>query len=218
MHDFCRNDSAKYTQMVEMKENILSTATNRMQQVGIRSVSIDDLCHELGISKKTFYVHFQSKDDLVDAILLSHEKKMETSIQHLVERKTVVQCIVDWTKITQQTEKCSHQAPPLLYDLQKYYPQLYKTHRSRIRRAMKTFLMQFLRKGQDEKIFRKEIDVEVVALLFVNAHLMTVDQAQADKLTAAETRYLGKQTMDVLLRGVFTQEGLRTLEIAVHGI
>ena len=55
--------------MNEGKEQILKVAIERMQQVGIRSVSVDDICHELGMSKKTFYVYFPSKDDLVQAIL-----------------------------------------------------------------------------------------------------------------------------------------------------
>ena len=124
-----------------------------MQQVGIRSVSIDDLCKELGISKKTFYVYFPSKDDLVDAMLHAHEEKVTKDVQHLVANKSVVQLIVDWTKITKQTEKSNHQTPPVLYDLKKYYPNLFKIHIKRVRRVMQQFLVQFLQKGQTEGIF-----------------------------------------------------------------
>ena len=77
--------------MANLKEDILKAATPRMQQVGIRSVSVDDLCKELGISKKTFYVYFPSKDELVSEILHVHEQKMTREVQHLVADKTVVQ-------------------------------------------------------------------------------------------------------------------------------
>ena len=60
--------------MADIKGEILQRAILRMQQVGIRSVSVDDLCHEMGISKKTFYVYFPSKDDLVSEILQVHEQ------------------------------------------------------------------------------------------------------------------------------------------------
>ena len=43
-----------------LKERILETATTKMTVAGVRSVSIDDICRELGISKKTFYVYFES--------------------------------------------------------------------------------------------------------------------------------------------------------------
>ena len=201
--------------MTDMKENILRVATPRMQQVGIRSVSIEDLCKELGISKKTFYVYFPSKDDLVDAMLHAHEAKIAKDVQHLVANKTVVQLLVDWTKIARQTEKSSHQTPPILYDLKKYYPNNFQQHLKRVRRVMQEFMVQFLQKGQTEGIFRQEIDIEVAAMLMVKTHLMLAEYADNHELSPQEIRHIGKTSMDILLRGIFTPEGLLTLEKAV---
>lgn len=187
-----------------------------MQKVGIRSVSVDDLCHELGISKKTFYVHFPSKEDLVESMLRERESKLITDIQHFVEKKTVVQCIVAWTTIAKKTEKSQHEAPPMLYDMQKYYPNIHKNHRNRIRSFMREFLVQFLKKGQSEKIFREGIDVDVTAMLFVNTHAQMMEYAEANHLLPSEVRHLNKVHMDILLRGVFTPEGLQTLEKEVR--
>ena len=201
--------------MTDMKENILRVATPRMQQVGIRSVSIEDLCKELGISKKTFYVYFPSKDDLVDAMLHAHEAKIAKDVQHLVANKTVVQLLVDWTKIARQTEKSSHQTPPILYDLKKYYPNNFQQHLKRVRRVMQEFMVQFLQKGQTEGIFRQEIDIEVAAMLMVKTHLMLAEYADNHELSPQEIRHIGKTSMDILLRGIFTPDGLLTLEKAV---
>ena len=201
--------------MTDMKENILRVATPRMQQVGIRSVSIEDLCKELGISKKTFYVYFPSKDDLVDAMLHAHEAKITKDVQHLVANKTVVQLLVDWTKIARQTEKSSHQTPPILYDLKKYYPNNFQQHLKRVRRVMQEFMVQFLQKGQTEGIFRQEIDIEVAAMLMVKTHLMLAEYADNHELSPQEIRHIGKTSMDILLRGIFTPDGLLTLEKAV---
>ena len=202
--------------MNDVKESILRAARPRMQQVGIRSVSIDDLCKELGISKKTFYVYFPSKDELVSEILHVHEQKMIREVQHLVADKTVVQCIVDWTKIARQTEKSTHQTPPMLYDLKKYYPTMHQEHLQRMRKMMQQFLVQFLKKGQGEGIFREEIDIEVAAMMLVNTHLMLAERAERLKMKPQDVRHMGKTTMDILLRGMFTAEGLAVLEKEVH--
>ena len=202
--------------MNDVRENILQVAIKRMQQVGIRSVSVDDICHELGMSKKTFYVYFASKDDLVQAILHKHEQKMAREVQHLVADKTVLQCIVDWTKIARQTEKSTHQTPPMLYDLKKYYPTLHQEHLQRMRKMMQQFLVQFLKKGQGEGIFREEIDIEVAALLLVNTHLMLAERAERHKMKPQDVRHMGNTTIDILLRGMLTAEGLAVLEKEVH--
>lgn len=202
--------------MNDVRENILQVAIKRMQQVGIRSVSVDDICHELGMSKKTFYVYFASKDELVSEILHEHEQKMTREVQHLVADKTVVQCIVDWTKIARQTEKSTHQTLPMLYDLKKYYPTLHQEHLQRMRKMMQQFLVQFLKKGQGEGIFREEIDIEVAALLLVNTHLMLAERAERHKMKPQDVRHMGNTTIDILLRGMLTEEGLAVLEKEVH--
>ena len=52
----------------DQKCNIIKTAGNLFFRLGIRSVSIDDICRELGMSKKTFYVYFESKDALIEQL------------------------------------------------------------------------------------------------------------------------------------------------------
>lgn len=54
------------------KLHIIKTAGEMFFRLGIRSVSIDDICRELGMSKKTFYVYFPSKDELVAQLLHSN--------------------------------------------------------------------------------------------------------------------------------------------------
>ena len=201
--------------MNDVRENILQVAIERMQQVGIRSVSVDDICHELGMSKKTFYVYFASKDDLVEVLLQQHEQKMNRDVQHLVANKTVVQLLVDWAKIARQTEKSTHQTPPMLYDLKKYYPNQFQQHIKRINRVMQQELVRFLQKGQVEGIFRQEIDVEVAAMLMVNTHQIVAEYIDNNKLNTQDARHIGKTSMDIFLRGIFTSEGLTTLEKAV---
>ncbi len=201
--------------MNDVRENILQVAIERMQQVGIRSVSVDDICHELGMSKKTFYVYFASKDDLVEVLLQQHEQKMNRDVQHLVANKTVVQLLVDWAKIARQTEKSTHQTPPMLYDLKKYYPNQFQQHIKRINRVMQQELVRFLQKGQVEGIFRQEIDVEVAAMLMVNTHQIVAEYIDNNKLNTQDARHIGKTSMDIFLRGIFTPEGLTTLEKAV---
>jgi hypothetical protein len=77
---------------------------------------------------------------------------------------------------------------------------------------MENFLVRFLQKGIDEQIFRPEIDVELTAALFVDMQKSLMQRAEKLKKTKEELRREGKHNMDVLLRGIFTNEGFMTLE------
>ena len=121
--------------MSDVRENILQVAIERMQQVGIRSVSVDDICHELGMSKKTFYVYFPSKDDLVQAILHKHEQKVAHDLDSALSKRSITQVIVEWANIAKSTTKKDLKTPPMMYDLEKYYPQLFAAHKKVMRQT-----------------------------------------------------------------------------------
>ena len=54
-------------------------------RLGVRSVSIDDICHELGMSKKTFYVYFASKEELIDRMLQQNIDYIREKMEELVQ-------------------------------------------------------------------------------------------------------------------------------------
>ena len=208
MHVFCKI----LIQRMAIRDDIVVFATQQMEQLGIRSVSVDDICHQFGMSKKTFYVHFETKDVLLQTIIGKHEEKMAEELEYIVKKKTVLQAITSWHTIAQQAKKSSDQKPPLLHDLQKYYPELFKEHERSVRRTMVRFLVRFLQKGIDEQIFRAEIDVEMTASLFVDMQKALMLRAEKQQLTPAQIRAEGKHNMGILLRGIFTKEGFDLLD------
>src|SRR5206468_11671462 len=54
---------------IDMKERILQTADRLFYLDGIRAVGVDTIAAEIGISKRTLYNHFPSKDALITAYL-----------------------------------------------------------------------------------------------------------------------------------------------------
>ena len=84
----------------EIREKIIASAQQKMGEVGIRSVSIDDICHELGMSKKTFYVYFGTKDDLIQAILDYHYEEVRSGMQSFLDS-----CANMWDGIRRGAER-----------------------------------------------------------------------------------------------------------------
>ena len=197
--------------MNDIREEILQVAIERMQQVGIRSVSVDDICHELGMSKKTFYVYFAAKDDLVQAILHKHEQKVAYDLNNALSKRTITQVIVEWTKIAKSATKKDLKTPPMIYDLEKYYPQMFFAHKKVMRKTTEKILVQFLEKGVGEGIFRAEIDVDIVAMMFLDMQYRLLDLMTSGQMTKEEVLRIGHQRMDILMRGILSESGLLRL-------
>lgn len=56
------------------RDRILTAANKLFYAEGIRAVSLDNIAEKAGITKKTVYYHFKSKDDLVEAYLVSRDQ------------------------------------------------------------------------------------------------------------------------------------------------
>ena len=56
------------------KERITEKAHELFMRYGVRSVSMDDIAAQLGMSKKTLYQYYTDKEELVDAVLSSFWK------------------------------------------------------------------------------------------------------------------------------------------------
>ena len=201
----------KWCSMADIKEAILKVSITRMQQVGIRSVSIDDICHELGISKKTFYVYFPSKDELLIEILAMHQEKVSSELAQSLSRRTVDQSLIEWAKIAKHAEKQMIKTPPMIYDLEKYYPQLFKQHKAYMRASTEEILRHFLQKGINEGVFRQEIDVKIVAMVFLDIQYRLMEFMSKGEKPREEILRIGRQGMDILVRGILTEDGLLRL-------
>ena len=72
---------------VDQQIHIIKKAGELFFRLGIRSVSIDDICRELGMSKKTFYVYFASKDEMIEQMLQANLNNMADKMNGLLALK-----------------------------------------------------------------------------------------------------------------------------------
>src|SRR5256714_3851701 len=65
--------------MAAMEQRILDTTDRLFYGQGIRAVGVDTIAAEIGISKRTLYNYFPSKDDLIVAYLSRRNRPAEES-------------------------------------------------------------------------------------------------------------------------------------------
>ena len=110
---------------MEPKERILIKAEEQFLQFGIRSVSMDDIANNLGMSKKTLYQYYADKDELVDAVIEGHISGIETECMDC--RKNAKDAIHEiFLTMDHITEELSNMNPMLLYDLEKFHYRSYQ--------------------------------------------------------------------------------------------
>ncbi|MGI9550098.1 MAG: TetR/AcrR family transcriptional regulator, partial [Aurantibacter sp.] len=104
-----------------MKTKILEKATELFLNLGFKSVTMDDLAREMGISKKTIYSHFENKTHLVEACTLHLFNTISQGIDYICSLgKNPIEELYEIKKFAMLHLKDEKSSPQ--YQLQKYYP------------------------------------------------------------------------------------------------
>ena len=149
---------------MEIKDRILNHAQKLFTRNGIKSVSMDDIAADMAISKKTLYKWFENKDQIVQAAMTRHLEGTQLDCNTMIQGSTsaideLFQMLA-WVK-----QEFSNVHPSIFYDLQKFHPgtwQLWQVHKTEFILAQ---IMQNLRRGIAEGLFRADLDLEVIARL-----------------------------------------------------
>ncbi|WP_286747026.1 TetR/AcrR family transcriptional regulator [Roseivirga sp. UBA1976] len=191
---------------MEVRDKIVEKAGERMLMYGIRTVTMDDISRDLGISKKTIYQYFKDKKDLVNTITALHldieksrfestELRSENSVHELI---LISQCLRESIKDMRMN---------VLNDLQKFYPEAWKMFENFKRNTMLCSITRVIIKGQEEGYFRKEIDPHLISIMRMEqVHTFIINQNlyPKEKYTLAEVQM---QLFDHFVHGLFTPAG-----------
>jgi AcrR family transcriptional regulator len=190
--------------------NILKKVRVLYRKYGIRSVTMDDVSHELGISKKTLYQYVKDKDELVHKVVA-----LEIQDHHT---KMVVNCTDNLNAIEQLIEiaRCvalmlKDYSPATDYDLKKYYPDLYIRLREIRHDFMHKFISENLMKGKKEGIFRDDFNVVMITKLNVSIIDNMFDNENIPISEFLDPQFFYEYFM-YHIRGVANAKGLSILE------
>lgn len=195
----------------DQKCHIIKTAGEMFFRLGIRSVSIDDICRELGMSKKTFYVYFESKDALIEQLLQANidfvARKMANLLATEDFRKVVSEVVRQ--QRAKETQGDLRRVPQLVYDLKKYYPRQFEDFQRKAFEMQKNYIAQFLERGIANGLVRANLNIELTSVLFAKIYSDALRDFEIMEAHGHNVVQLSRVAMDVCIRGVLSEEGLK---------
>ena len=149
-----------------VRNRIIEIASEMFLKYGVRSVSIDEVCKQLSISKKTFYVYFKQKEDLVDAFITRYEEEKENELIRALGKGNAIDDLLAFMRFTKNFISLCRKSPALFFDLEKYYYGVMEKHyRMREEKVNKAFNAN-LKKGIEEGLYRSDLNTEMLCLFF----------------------------------------------------
>ena len=193
-----------------MKEKIINKSAELFLTLGFKSVTMDDIANELGISQKTIYHHFTNKTKLVEETTSQMFDKIcegidcicNTSPNPIEELYQIKMFVMTFLK----NEKTSPQ-----FQLKKYYPQLHNNLHLKQFQKMHVSVKNSMQKGVDTGLFRENIDVDFISRMYFNGMSGIKDQ-NIFPTNIFTMEYLMENYLEYHLRAICTNKGLQTLE------
>ena len=196
----------------DQKCNIIKKAGEMFFRLGIRSVSIDDICRELGISKKTFYVYFESKDELVAQLLHSNVLYIAGKMEELLQMKDFRKLVARFLRHQEAEKNDVRRVPQLVYDLKKYYPRQFADFQTECFRTQKEYIMRYLEQGLQEGLVRANLNIELTAVLMAKIHSDAIRDFEEIEGHGHNMHQLAHTAMDIFVRGELSEEGMKLYE------
>jgi len=157
------------------KELIIKSSKILFMRYGIKSISMDDIAKDLGISKKTIYNFVENKDTLVLSVLQSHSLEEKEMVQKI--KKVAHNAIEEMASIARYVlQHMREMKPTLMYDLKKYHLKswnyLTENHFSFIEET----IQKNIERGKEEGLYRAKINEVIHSKIYVSMARIMVDE------------------------------------------
>lgn len=197
-----------------MKEKILERATDMFLNYGFKSVTMDDIAHKMGISKKTIYSHFDNKTHLVTESTANLFCTISDGIDHICSLgQNPIEELYEIKKFAMLHLKDEKSSPQ--YQLQKYYPKIHESIRTKQYNLMQKCVVANVKKGVALGIYRQNLNVEFVSRIYFSGVVSIKDHNIFPKDDFPVTQLMDTY-LEYHLRGIVTPEGRSILNNIIN--
>ncbi len=192
-----------------MRENIIHKSTELFLNLGFKSVTMDDIAGEMGISKKTIYVHFPNKTKLVEAVTFNLFDTICVGIDDICDTAPnpieELYSIKMYVMLHLKNEKASPQ-----YQLKKYYPQIHSQLKIKQFEKMHKSVKDSLIQGVETGLFRNTIDTDFISRMYFTG-MTGIKDNMFFPPEAYQMEYLMESYLEYHLRAIVTENGMKIL-------
>jgi len=189
-----------------VRQRIVAAARRHFLAHGFRGVTMDDLAEELGMSKKTLYAHFASKNALLEAVILDKARSVEADLERIT-----ADCSTDFLAALHQLLACvlrhaEELRPPFVRDIRREAPEMFELVEERRRDLIQRYFGKLLAEGRRAGMIRKDISTRLITEILLGTVQAIMNPAKLPELGLTPRDGFSAITA-VVLEGVLTETG-----------
>lgn len=194
------------------RESILETSTRLFMSRGCKSLTMDEIAAECGVSKRTLYEQFNDKSTLLEACIISMNVRNGKKIDEITGgAKNVLEKLL--MIHSYQTDASMDIYGGFFKEVSKYFPDVYDRTIHKMRMEQIKYTEKMLLQGQKEGVFVDYIPYEISVMAVAITEMVNVIK-NAEVFVKAN---IGKKdvmmsSMIIYLRGFSTEMGRELID------
>lgn len=195
------------TRLSEVRDRIVETAERIFLRSGFNRVLMDDLARELGMSKKTLYSHFGSKEQLLRAVLVHRTGEIDRGLEAIVSAKESFPAKLGRFAGFVQS-KVAEVSPVFFEDIRRYAPECFRVVEEFRGRAIPRYFGRLLDEGIREGHVRPQVNRELLIRMLVLSIQGIIRPEAVEELRLRPGEALDR-ILAILFDGILTPRGRR---------
>ena len=157
---------------MEVKDRIQEKSAELFRRYGIKSITMDEIATQLGISKKTIYQYFADKEQLVDAVIDEDLRCTREDCELIAARaeNAVHENILLLDGLLEDLKDLN---PAILYDLQKFHPVVYQRFIDHKNTVIREMVEDNMKRGIKEGLFRPDMRIDILTKFRIESIYLT---------------------------------------------
>ncbi|MFD1550927.1 hypothetical protein DNU06_05010 [Putridiphycobacter roseus] len=196
--------------MNDKKADFLLAASNVFMKYGIKSVTMDEMARQLGMSKKTIYTFVKDKNDLVTScIRLGHEAEVKDICSIRDNAENAIDEFLEMSRVVSNRLKTIH--PSIFFDLQKYHTKVFTEFNKSTNEFIMKSVIENLTMGKEQGLYRQNIDNEIMARMYVS-HVFYLFNGEVFPANEFSYSTVHSEFFRYHIRGISSKKGLIYLQ------
>jgi TetR/AcrR family transcriptional regulator, cholesterol catabolism regulator len=193
-----------------IKKNIIKRSEHLFLRYGFRSVTMDDIARELGMSKKTLYQHFENKTEIIEQMSALHflEEKAAIARIHTEATDAIDEMLQIARHVIYEVSKMSATA---IFDMQKYYRHIWESWDVFKQDFVLKQIKSNIERGITEGIYRSDVSPDIIARLYISKSDCVVDEQNFPHEQFPKS-HLFRTYIIYHLRGIVSPKGAALLD------
>jgi AcrR family transcriptional regulator len=194
---------------MELKERIKIKADELYRRYGIKSVTMDEIATQMGVSKKTIYQCFSDKNELVDAVFaeILEQNKSSCQVSRMKASNAIHEVYLGMEALQSMLDNMN---PTILYDIERGHPETFKKFLEYKYNFLFDLMKKNVERGIQEGLYRPEINAEVISKVRLETIVLAFNEEIFPKKKYS-LLYIQQEMMVYFLFAMATPKGYKLI-------